>query len=244
MADGSSIEWTEATWNPVTGCTKISAGCKNCYAERMSLRLQAMGKPHYVGGFKLALHEDALSIPLRWKSPRLIFVNSMSDLFQQDVPLGFIQQVFDVMVRCPHHTFQILTKRPHIAAQFADRLVWPDNVWMGTSVENADVLDRVKILQRIPAAVRFLSVEPLLGPIPRLPLTGIDWVIVGGESGPGSRPMNREWVRQIRDRCIARDVPFFFKQWGGPNKKKTGRKLDGRLWNQLPERKSLLTVAS
>lgn len=244
MADGSSIEWTEATWNPVTGCTKISAGCKNCYAERMSLRLQAMGKPHYAGGFKLALHDDALSIPLRWKSPRLIFVNSMSDLFQQDVPLEFIQQVFDVMVRCPQHTFQILTKRPQIAAEFADRLVWPENVWMGTSVENADVLDRVKDLQRIPAEVRFLSVEPLLGPIPRLPLTGIDWVIVGGESGPGSRPMNREWVRQIRDRCIARDVPFFFKQWGGPNKKKTGRKLDGRLWNQLPERKSLLTVAS
>ena len=237
MADGSSIEWTEATWNPVTGCTKVSAGCKHCYAERMAMRLQAMGKPHYATGFALALHEDALAIPLRWKSPRLIFVNSMSDLFQKDIPLAFIQRVFEVMNACPQHTFQILTKRPEIAAQLATSLRWSENIWLGTSVENAKVLDRVKILRTISAAVRFLSVEPLLGPIPRLPLTGIDWVIVGGESGPGARPMEREWVRQIRDRCVARDVPFFFKQWGGINKKKAGRRLDGRLWNQLPERK-------
>jgi len=242
MADGSSIEWTEATWNPVTGCTKISAGCKHCYAERLSLRLQAMGKPQYKTGFRLALHEDALGIPLRWKSPRLIFVNSMSDLFQRDVPLGFIQQVFKVMASCPQHTFQILTKRPELALQHARELTWLPNVWLGTSVEDAKVVSRVKALQLIPAAIRFLSVEPLIGPIPRLPLAGIHWVIVGGESGPGSRPMEVEWVRQIRDRCISRDVPFFFKQWGGTNKKKSGRTLDGRRWNQLPERRPLLRV--
>ena len=239
MADRSSIEWTEATWNPVTGCTKISAGCKHCYAERMSLRLQAMKKPHYIGGFRLALHTDALAIPFRWRSPRLIFVNSMSDLFQKNVPLGFIRQVFDVMTACPQHTFQILTKRPHLAADYARELNWSQNVWLGTSVENADVLDRVRYLRRVPAAVRFLSVEPLLGPIRRLPLTGIHWVIVGGESGPVARPMNKEWVREIRDRCLAQDVPFFFKQWGGTNKQKTGRLLDGRYWNQLPERKGV-----
>lgn len=237
MADRSSIEWTEATWNPVTGCTKVSAGCKHCYAERMSYRLQAMGKAHYANGFDLALHPDALDIPRRWKSPRLIFVNSMSDLFQVDVPLAFIKRVFEVMSECPQHTFQILTKRPHIAAEMHNALPWPDNVWLGTSVENAKVIDRIKHLRQVPAAVRFLSVEPLLGPLPRLALRGIDWVIVGGESGPGSRPMNADWVRQIRDRCIARDVPFFFKQWGGVNKKATGRKLDGRFWNQLPKRR-------
>jgi protein gp37 len=239
MADGSTIEWTEATWNPVTGCKKVSAGCKHCYAERLSLRLQAMGKPHYSNGFRLALHEDALTIPFRWRAPRLIFVNSMSDLFQEDVPLPFIQQVFEVMIACPQHTFQILTKRPKIAAQFANSLLWPGNVWFGTSVEDARVLDRVADLRRVPAAVRFLSVEPLLGPIPNLPLAKIDWVIVGGESGPGARRMDRQWVREIRDRCVAHSVPFFFKQWGGTNKKKTGRRLDGRLWNQLPRRKSL-----
>jgi protein gp37 len=239
MADGSAIEWTEATWNPVTGCTKISAGCKHCYAERMSRRLQAMGKPHYSGGFRLAIHEDALTIPFRWRSPRLIFVNSMSDLFQEDVPLEFIQKVFQVMVACPQHTFQILTKRPHIAADFATALPWPSNVWLGTSVEDRRVLERIDYLRRVPAAVRFLSVEPLLGPIPELPLFDIDWVIVGGESGPGARPMERDWVRQIRDRCVTRGVPFFFKQWGGTNKKKAGRRLDGRVWNQIPCRKPL-----
>jgi protein gp37 len=239
MADGSSIEWTEATWNPVTGCTKISAGCKHCYAERMSWRLQAMRKPHYRDGFRLAMHEDALTIPFRWRSPRLIFVNSMSDLFQEGVPLGFIQQVFDVMVACTHHTFQILTKRPHIAAGFAHELPWPSNVWLGTSVEDRRVLERIDHLRRVPAAVRFLSVEPLLGPLPTLPLIDIDWVIVGGESGPGARPMERDWVRDIRDRCVAMRVPFFFKQWGGPNKKKTGRRLDGRVWNQFPSQKLL-----
>jgi protein gp37 len=235
MADGSSIEWTEATWNPVTGCTKVSAGCKFCYAERMAARLKAMGKENYRNGFKLTLHPDALDIPRRWGAGRLVFVNSMSDLFHPDVPLEFIQAVFKVMTECPQHTFQILTKRPEIAAKYAKDLNWPKNVWMGTSVENAAVATRIAHLRRIPASTRFLSVEPLLGPIPRLALTGIHWVIVGGESGPGSRPIDPEWVRQIRDRCVDRGVPFFFKQWGGTNKKKSGRKLDGKLWNELPE---------
>jgi len=242
MADNSSIEWTEATWNPVTGCTKISAGCKNCYAERMSKRLQAMGKPHYRNGFELALHEDALTIPFRWRAPRLIFVNSMSDLFQKDVPLAFIKQVFSVIEACPQHTFQILTKRPHIAAEYSPALPWPDNLWLGTSVESSKVSHRLGELRRVPAVVRFLSVEPLLGPMPRLALTGIHWVIVGGESGPGARPMQADWVRQTRDRCVARRIPFFFKQWGGPNKKKAGRLLDGRYWNDLPERQDAQTV--
>lgn len=236
MADGSTIEWTEATWNPVTGCQKVSAGCKFCYAERMSRRLQAMGKAHYANGFQLALHADALDLPKRWRQPRLIFVNSMSDLFQEGVPLEFIQKVFDVMSECSHHTFQILTKRPEIAAGYASSLPWPRNVWLGTSVENAAVVERVRVLRRIPAVTRFLSVEPLLGPIHRLPLTGIHWVIVGGESGPGARPMDAAWVRAIRDRCNKQQVPFFFKQWGGTNKKKAGRLLDRRTWDQMPSR--------
>jgi protein gp37 len=235
MAAGSTIEWTEATWNPVTGCTKISAGCKNCYAERMSKRLKAMGKSQYVNGFKLTLQPAALELPLKWKRPRVIFVNSMSDLFHKDVPLEYVERVFDVMNRSPQHTFQVLTKRPEIAASYADRLAWTKNIWMGTSVENALVSHRVASLREIPAHIRFLSVEPLIGPMNRLALTGIHWVIVGGESGPGSRPMDPQWVRAIRDRCIAQNVPFFFKQWGGVNKKRTGRILDGRTWDEMPE---------
>lgn len=235
MALGSKIEWTQATWNPVTGCTKISAGCKHCYAERMSRRLKAMGKPQYTNGFKLTLQPDALQLPLRWKQPRVIFVNSMSDLFHKDVPAEFIGRVFNIMNRCTQHTFQVLTKRPEITAELAPRLTWTPNIWMGTSVENALVLHRVGSLQKVPARIRFLSVEPLLGPIPRLPLTGIHWVIVGGESGPGSRPMDPQWVRSIRDRCIAQHVPFFFKQWGGVNKKAAGRILDGKPWDEMPE---------
>jgi protein gp37 len=234
MAQASSIEWTNATWNPVTGCTKISPGCKHCYAERMAHRLQAMGVPHYRDGFRLTLQPDAIDIPRRWKKPRLVFVNSMSDLFHRDVPLDFIQRVFGVMEECPQHTFQVLTKRPEIALALADRLPWPENVWMGTSVESAMYLHRVRTLREIPAKIRFLSVEPLLGPIPRLPLTGIHWVIVGGESGPGARPMREEWVTAIRDRCVAAGVPFFFKQWGGVNKKRTGRSLQGSTWDNLP----------
>ncbi len=235
MALGSTIEWTQATWNPVTGCTKISTGCKNCYAERMSKRLRAMGKTQYRNGFKLTLQPDAIELPLKWKRPRVIFVNSMSDLFHKDVPAEFIERVFDVMNRCPQHTFQVLTKRPEITAELAPRLKWTPNIWMGTSIENALVLHRVTSLQTVPAGIRFLSVEPLLGPIPRLPLTGIHWVIVGGESGPGARPMEVQWVRTIRDRCIAQNVPFFFKQWGGVNKKATGRILDGKPWDDMPE---------
>lgn len=235
MAHGSRIEWTEATWNPVTGCTKVSEGCRNCYADRMAKRLQAMGTPQYRNGFQLTLQPAMVDAPRRWKSPRIIFVNSMSDLFHEKVPLDFIQGVFRVMNECPQHTFQVLTKRPHIAAEYAPQLDWTPNIWMGTSVENAMVTHRIKALRQIKAHVRFLSLEPLIGPLPRLGLQGIHWVIVGGESGPGAREMKPEWVRQIRDRCLAQCVPFFFKQWGGVNKKKTGRVLDKRTWDELPD---------
>lgn len=234
MAQASTIEWTEATWNPVTGCTKISPGCKFCYAERMAYRLQAMGKERYRDAFKLTLQPDALDAPLRWKTPRVIFVNSMSDLFHKDVPFEYIQKCFAVMKEASQHTFQVLTKRPERVAELNGELTWPKNVWMGTSIENTDYLDRIRSLQKVSAKVRFLSVEPLLGPISKLPLRGIHWVIVGGESGPGARPMEAEWVRQIRDQCVAKSVPFFFKQWGGVNKKRTGRKLDGRTWDEMP----------
>lgn len=234
MAQASRIEWTNATWNPVTGCTKVSPGCAHCYAERMSRRLQAMGVPQYRDGFSLTLQPEALDAPLGWRHPRRVFVNSMSDLFHPEVPLSFIQQVFDVMVRASQHQFQVLTKRPEIALHIADDLPWPANVWLGTSVESSDYVHRVRTLQKIPATIRFLSVEPLLGPIPRLPLKKIHWVIVGGESGPGARPMREEWVTQIRDRCIDQGVPFFFKQWGGVNKKKTGRELEGSTWDEMP----------
>jgi protein gp37 len=236
MAQGSSIEWTDATWNPVTGCTKVSAGCKNCYAERMARRLKAMGTPQYANGFTLTLQLGMLDLPLRWKKPRNIFVNSMSDLFHKDVPLEYVQRVFDVMNRCPQHTFQVLTKRPEIARAYSSSLEWGKNIWMGTSIENMLVMRRISELQRIPAKVRFLSLEPLLGPLPKLPLDGIHWVIVGGESGPGARPIEPNWVRQIRERCVAQGVPFFFKQWGGVQKSKTGRELDGRVWDEMPDR--------
>lgn len=234
MAQNSRIEWTEATWNPITGCTKISPGCKHCYAERMAKRLQAMGVPQYTNGFKLTLHPEALQLPLRHRKPRTFFVNSMSDLFHKDVPLSFIRQIFEVMESAPQHTFQVLTKRPELAAQHAPKLPWPQNVWLGTSVENAMYTHRIETLTTVPAAVRFLSLEPLLGPIPNLPLKGVQWVIVGGESGPGARPIKEDWVTAIRDRCLSHGVPFFFKQWGGVNKKKTGRLLEGRIWDQMP----------
>ena len=234
MAQASSIEWTHSTWNPVTGCTKISPGCKNCYAERMAHRLRAMGVPQYRHGFRLTLQPDALDIPKRWKKPRLVFVNSMSDLFHEKVPLKFIRRIFDVMVEASQHQFQVLTKRPEIALEYAHRLPWPENVWLGTSVESAFYTHRIRSLVRSPAQTRFLSVEPLLGPIPRLPLRGIHWVIVGGESGPGARPMREEWVLQIKEQWERRDVPFFFKQGGGVNKKQAGRVLEGRTWNEIP----------
>lgn len=234
MAQLSQIEWTDATWNPVTGCTKISAGCRFCYAERMALRLQAMGQPRYRNGFAVTLQDDMVDLPLSWKKPRMVFVNSMSDLFHHDVPDEFIRRCFTTMSAASQHTFQVLTKRSERAAQIADQLTWSPNIWMGTSVEDRKATSRIHELRRIPAAVRFLSVEPLLEAIPRLPLRGIDWVIVGGESGPGAREMKEEWAVQIRDRCQAAGVPFFFKQWGGANKKKAGRLLEGRTWDEMP----------
>lgn len=234
MATTSSIEWTEATWNPVTGCTKVSPGCKHCYAERMAARLQAMGQPRYRDGFALTLHEDLLELPLRWRKPRVIFVNSMSDLFHADVPAEFVARVFATMRAASWHTFQVLTKRADRLRELAPALPWPPNVWIGASVESARYAHRVADLVQVPAQVRFLSVEPLLGPIPNLPLDGVHWVIVGGESGPGARPMDPAWVRELRDACLARDVPFFFKQWGGVNKARTGRLLDGRTWDAMP----------
>lgn len=234
MAQASSIEWTEATWNPVTGCSKISPGCKNCYAERMAIRLQAMGQPNYTNGFGLTLQPQALSIPLSWKKPRTVFVNSMSDLFHKSVPLEFIQRAFEVMRSSPQHQFQVLTKRSGRLKSMASKIDWPPNVWMGVSVESDSFLSRIDDLRTVPSAVRFLSLEPLLGPLPSLNLELIDWVIVGGESGPRSRPMESTWVEEIRDQCLNSETPFFFKQWGGKNKKKTGRVLQNRTWDQMP----------
>jgi protein gp37 len=239
MANNSSIEWTESTWNPLTGCTKISPGCQHCYAERMALRLQSMGQPHYANGFKLTLHEDSLELPLRWKRPQTIFVNSMSDLFHKDVPLGFIQKMFDVMNRASWHRFQVLTKRSDRLLELSPRLQWAPNIWMGVSVEKEDYLFRIAELRKTPAKIKFLSLEPLLGPLPNLKLRGIDWVIVGGESGPGARPMDPEWAIAIRDQCQAAGVAFFFKQWGGVRKKATGRLLEGRTWDEMPVTLSL-----
>ncbi len=230
----TKIEWTEATWNPVTGCSKISPGCAHCYAERLARRLKAMGQPNYANGFALTTHEHVLEAPLKWKKPQMIFVNSMSDLFHSKVPLAFIKKVFSVMRQGDYHCFQVLTKRARRAARVAPGLPWPDNVWMGVTVESADYAARIDDLRRIPARVRFLSMEPLLGPMPGLNLAGIDWVIVGGESGPGARPMHPDWVRDIRGQCAEAGVAFFFKQWGGTNKKKAGRLLDGRTWDQTP----------
>ncbi|PIQ95984.1 MAG: hypothetical protein COV67_11950 [Nitrospinae bacterium CG11_big_fil_rev_8_21_14_0_20_56_8] len=235
MAIKSSIEWTESTWNPVTGCTKISSGCKFCYAERMALRLQAMGSLNYKNGFNLTLQPHALEAPLKWKKPQLIFVNSMSDLFHDNVPLDFIQQVFEVMVRSSQHQFQVLTKRANRLEKLSNKLPWPNNIWMGVSIENRDSLFRIDHLRRTNALIKFLSLEPLLGPLPDMNLKGVQWVIVGGESGPGARPMRKTWVLDIQEQCRRANVPFFFKQWGGINKKKTGRELNGRVWNEMPE---------
>lgn len=234
MGDKSTIEWTDATWNPVTGCSKVSPGCKNCYAERLAARLEAMGNPRYRNGFEITLHPDQLTLPLRWKGPRKIFVNSMSDLFHEAIPDDFIKQVFDVMAKADWHVFQILTKRAKRLEALAAQLPWPENIWQGVSVESEEYTWRIHHLQEVPAAVRFISVEPLLGPISRLPLKGINWVIVGGESGPRFRVAQPIWVRSIRDQCLRTKVPFFFKQWGGFTSKAGGRQLDGRLWSQLP----------
>lgn len=243
MATRTAIEWTEVTWNPSTGCDRISAGCDNCYALALAKRLKAMGAAKYQAdgdprtsgpGFAVTVHPDALSQPYRWRSPQVVFVNSMSDLFHARVPLGFVRDVFAVIAETPQHTYQILTKRSSRLRKVAGQLEWPPNLWMGVSVENSDALFRVADLCAVPAAVRFLSCEPLLGSLDHLDLDGIGWVIAGGESGPNSRPCDSAWITSIRDRCVSAGVPFFFKQWGGRTPKAGGRELDGRLWDQMP----------
>ncbi|MEH2508028.1 protein gp37 [Bradyrhizobium sp. AZCC 1578] len=254
MASNSPIEWTEATWNPVGGCTILSPGCTNCYAMRLARRLEAMGQSKYAGttrvsggrakwNGKIVLDEAALGIPLKWKNPKIIFVNSMSDLFHEKVPFDFIERVFDVMRRARHHTFQVLTKRADRLADVADTLPWPNNVWMGVSVESDAYIGRIDHLRSTPAYIKFLSLEPLLGPLDDLDLNGIDWAIAGGESGPAARPMDPDWVRSIRDQCVDAGVAFHFKQWGGVQKKQTGRVLDGRTWDELPTAKRFMVMA-
>lgn len=230
----SKIEWTETTWNPSTGCTKISEGCKNCYAERMSKRLCAMGTEKYRNGFELTLHNEVINEPKSWKAPRTVFVNSMSDLFHEEMPFTFIQQVFTVMNQCPRHTFQVLTKRADMLFEYDEKLKWTKNIWMGVTVESDKQISRISALRHCNANVKFLSIEPLLTAIPYLDLSGIDWVIVGGESGPGARPLQESWVLDIKKMCQNQNVPFFFKQWGGTNKKKNGRLLQGKVWSEMP----------
>lgn len=234
MALSSSIEWTESTWNPVTGCTKISPGCKNCYAERMALRLKAMSNPNYVNGFKPTMHYHQLSLPIHWKKPQMIFVNSMSDLFHEQVTDDFIIQIFDTMNRAHWHNFQILTKRSDRLLKVSSRLNWSNNIWMGVTVEASDYVYRIEHLRQINARIKFISFEPLLGPINNIDLKDIDWGIVGGESGPRARPICSDWVIDIRDQCSSAGIPFFFKQWGGFNKKKAGRELEGYIWDEMP----------
>jgi protein gp37 len=243
----SAIEWTEVTWNPVTGCDRTSAGCDNCYALALSKRLKAMGAEKYQNdgnpttsgpGFGVTVHPGSLLQPYGWKKPVTVFVNSMSDLFHAQVPIGFVQDVFAVMADTPQHTYQILTKRSLRLARMADKLTWPSNVWMGVSVEEPKVVNRIDHLRRVPAAVRFLSCEPLIAGLPDMNLEGIDWVIVGGESGPRARPIDPAWVQDIRTQCEDADVPFFFKQWGGRTPKQRGRELDGRTWNEMPSPRS------
>lgn len=234
MGVNSAIEWTGSTWNPVTGCTKLSPGCKNCYAERIAARLKAMGQPNYKNGFKPTTHEHMLGRPLAWKKPQTVFVNSMGDLFHEDVPDEFIVKVFGVMVQADWHCFQVLTKRAERLAELSPHLPWKPHIWMGVSVENEDYAFRIELLRKTGANIKFLSLEPLLGPICRLDLSGIDWVIAGGESGPKSRPIAPSWVINIRNLCISAGTPFFFKQWGGVNKKKAGRILEGETWDEMP----------
>lgn len=238
----SSIEWTEMTWNPTTGCDKISAGCKYCYAEVMARRLQAMGIEKYKGGFELRIHEDALMIPFEWKKPKLVFVNSMSDLFHKDVPLSFIQRAFSVMNKTPQHTYQVLTKRAERLYELHEQLSWTPNIWMGVSVENEKVKDRIDFLREVNAKVKFLSCEPLIGPLREMDLSGIHWVIVGGESGRKARPIKESWVWDIRQQCAEQGVAFFFKQWGGINKKKAGRELGGRTYDEMPTLEQLEAI--
>jgi protein gp37 len=243
MGDRSSIEWTEATWNPTTGCDRVSRGCDNCYALTLAKRLKAMGQPRYQQdgdprtsgpGFGVTLHSDTLDLPFTWSRPRLVFVNSMSDLFHARVPLAFVQEIFSVMAATPQHTYQVLTKRTRRLRRLAPELTWPSNVWIGASVEDSSVTDRINDLRTVPARIRFLSCEPLLGPLNNLSFDGIHWVIVGGESGANARPLDESWVGDLRDQCVQSGVPFFFKQWGGRTPKSGGRKLDGRTWDDMP----------
>lgn len=231
----SKIEWTEETWNPVTGCSKVSAGCKFCYAEVMANRLKSMGVEKYKNNFKVTTHKKSLDEPYHWKKPRTVFVNSMSDLFHKDVPTSFILDVFKVMNECPLHTFQVLTKRPERLLELNKQIDWTPNIWMGVSVENKEVTSRITLLKKSNAKIKFLSVEPLIGALGKLHLKGIDWVIVGGESGPNSRPIEESWVDEVFEQCKDQKIAFFFKQWGGRNKKKTGRVYRGKLWNEYPK---------
>ncbi|SCE95813.1 protein gp37 [Micromonospora viridifaciens] len=243
MGDRSAIEWTEATWNPTTGCDRVSRGCDNCYALTLAKRLKAMGQPRYQRdgdprtsgpGFGLTLHPDSLTLPLTWRRPRLVFVNSMSDLFHAQVPVEFVRQVFEAIAATPQHTYQVLTKRARRLRRLAPSLTWPSNLWVGVSVEDVNAVDRIDDLRNVPAALRFLSCEPLLGPLSDLNLDGIGWVIVGGESGTNARPLHPAWVVDLRDQCTRAGVPFFFKQWGGRTPKAGGRELNGRTWDDMP----------
>ncbi len=234
MSHNSSIEWTTTTWNPTTGCTKISPGCKYCYAERLAHRLKLMGQEKYANGFSLTLHPEVVTDPYSWKKPRIVFVDSMSDLFHEEIPLDFIKSIFKVMLNTPQHTYQILTKRAEKLHELSDQLSWPNNVWMGVTVETSEYRSRIDLLRQVPAKTRFLSLEPLLEPIKGIDLNDISWVIVGGESGPHARPMEKDWVRSIQTQCSVARVPFFFKQWGGINKKRAGRALDGRKYDEMP----------
>lgn len=242
MANSSHIEWTDATWNPVTGCTKISPGCKNCYAERLAKRLKAMGQSNYRNGFEVTLQPQMLEVPRRSKTPKRIFVNSMSDLFHDEVPTPYIKEVFDVMRRADWHQYQVLTKRSDRLLELSAELPWAPHIWMGVSVENAKYAFRIDDLRKTAAQVKFLSLEPLLGPLRKLNLDGIDWAIVGGESGPRARLIDEGWVADLRDQCVRADVPFFFKQWGGVHKKKTGRSLEGRTWDEMPLNAQLVVL--
>jgi protein gp37 len=235
MSSFSKIEWTHSSWNPVTGCSRVSEGCRHCYAERMAKRLQGMGVAKYANGFEVTPHPDVLEDPLKWKKPRLIFVNPMSDLFHEKIPVAYLRQIFDVMRRADWHVFQILTKRTERLAKMSPRIDWPPNVWMGVTVESARFTHRIDLLRSTGAAIKWLSMEPLLSAVPDINLTGIDWIVVGGESGPGARLMKKEWVVDIQRQCREQNVHFFFKQWGGMNKKEAGRRLNGHIYDAMPE---------
>ncbi|MCF8011803.1 MAG: phage Gp37/Gp68 family protein [Clostridiales bacterium] len=239
MAITTKIQWTESTWNPVTGCSKVSEGCRNCYAERLAKRLKAMGNPRYKNGFRVTIHPDLVDLPLRWKKSRTIFVNSMSDLFHEEIPDKFIFEIFNTMTEANHHIFQVLTKRSNRLAELAAELPWPDNIWIGVTVENQDVINRIHDLKKTGAKVKFISAEPLIENLPGLPLQDIDWVIAGGETGPKARPMHASWVINILNQCSKKNIPFFFKHWGGTNKKKNGRLLYGRTWDEFPKKQSI-----